>query len=194
MAMTSRDYQQSGLNLLPNGKAWPKVPESALAQLMLATGEEFARVDNLNETLLNEMHPDRAFMLLDDWEDFAGLPDCSVDKESAIESRRSTLKTKLTMVGSLCLPFYEQLAATRGYIIKLVELFPHHCLRDCTYPIYPETNRFRVFVHVIARATQYATVLDNCRQRLRIADAADLECLLERYAPAEIEFIFIYED
>lgn len=194
MAMTAQDYQQSGLNLLPNGKAWAKKPGSEMAQLMLATGEEFARIDSVNDALLNEMHADRAFMLLNDWEDFAGLPDCSIDREATIESRRSALKTKLTMAGSLCLPFYKQLAASRGYNITLVEQYPHHCLRDCNYPIYPEANWFRVFVYVASTVTHYSTVLDNCRQRLRVADAADLECLLERYAPAETEFIFIYED
>lgn len=194
MAMNVQDYQQSGLNLLPNGKAWPKMPGSLLAQLMLATGEEFARVDSVNDALLNEIHPDRAFILLNDWEDFAGLPDCSIDRDATIDSRRSALKTKLTMAGSLCIPFYEQLAASRGYSITLVERYPHHCLRDCNYPLYPEANWFRVFAYVTSTVTHYSTVLDNCRQRLRVADAADLECLFERYAPAETEFIFIYED
>lgn len=194
MAMTAQDYQQAGLNLLPNGKAWDKNPDSTLAKLMLASGDELARVDNVNDALLNEMHPDRAFMLLDDWEDFAGLPDCSIDKDASIEARRTAVKAKLTMAGSLCIPFYEQLAATRGYSIKMVEHYPHHCLRDCTYPIYPEVNWFRVWVHVASIPTRPATTLDNCTQRLRIADAADLECLLERYAPPETEFIFIYED
>lgn len=194
MAMTAQDYQQSGLHLLPNGKAWTKAPDGSLAQLMLATGDEFARIDNVNDALLNEMHPDRAFMLLESWEDFAGLPDCSIDREATIESRRSALKTKLTMAGSLCIPFYEQLAASRGYSITLVECYPHHCLRGCNYPIYPEKNWFRVFVYVASTVSHYSTVLDNCKQRLRVADAADLECLLERYAPAETEFIFIYED
>lgn len=105
MAMTAQDYQQSGLHLLPNGKAWTKAPDGSLAQLMLATGDEFARIDNVNDALLNEMHPDRAFMLLESWEDFAGLPDCSIDREATIESRRSALKTKLTMAGSLCIHF-----------------------------------------------------------------------------------------
>lgn len=194
MAMTAQDYQQSGLHLLPNGKAWTKAPDGSLAQLMLATGDEFARIDNVNDALLNEMHPDRAFMLLESWDDFAGLPDCSIDREATIESRRSALKTKLTMAGSLCIPFYEQLAASRGYSITLVECYPHHCLRGCNYPIYPEKNWFRVFVYVASTVSHYSTVLDNCKQRLRVADAADLECLLERYAPAETEFIFIYED
>ncbi|MFB9086062.1 YmfQ family protein [Erwinia tracheiphila] len=192
--MTAQDYQQSGLKLLPNGKAWTKKPDSQLARLMLATGEEFARVDSINDALLNEMHPDRAFLLLDSWEDFAGLPDCSIDRDAPIENRRSALKTRLTMAGSLCIPFYEQLAASRGYSIRLVERYPHHCLRSCIYPIHPETNWFRVFVYVASTVTHYSTVLDNCTQRLRVADAADLECLLERYTPAETEFIFIYED
>lgn len=194
MAMTTQDYQQAGLQLLPNGRAWPKDNDSVLAKVMLATGEEFARIDSINDNLLNEMHPDRAFMLLDDWEDFTGLPDCSIDRTAAIESRRKALKTKLTQSGSLCIPFYEQLAASRGYTISIIEHYPHHCLRGCNYPIYPAVNWFRVYVYVIASFTHYATVLDNCKQRLRIADAADLECLLERYAPAETEFVFIYED
>ncbi|MDC9620150.1 DUF2313 domain-containing protein [Xenorhabdus sp. XENO-7] len=193
MAMTAKDYQRSGLQLLPNGLAWSKDLDSNLAKLMLATGEEFARVDAINAALLEEIFADRAFMLLDDWEDFVGLPDCSIDKESSINSRRQAVKTKLIMSGSLCNQFYERLAADRGYRIRLEEHYPHHCLRDCNYPIYPDINWFRVFVHVADRTTHFATVLDHCQQRLRIADAADLECLLARYAPAETEFVFIYE-
>ena len=191
--MTPDDFRRSGLQLLPNGRAWAKDPDSDLSCLMLATGEELARVDATNDTLLDEIFADRSFMLLDDWEDFAGLPDCSIDRESSIRSRRLATKSKLVMTGSLCNQFYEQLAADRGYQIKIVEYYPHHCLRDCNYPLYPAINWFRVFVSVAEISTQLSTVLDNCQQRLRIADAADLECLLARYAPAETEFIFIYE-
>ncbi|MCB4853522.1 DUF2313 domain-containing protein [Providencia rettgeri] len=193
MAMNPSDFQRSGLQLLPTGRAWTKEPDSDLGRLMLATGEEFARVDDINDSLLNEIFADRAFMLLDDWEAFVGLPDCSIDKDSSIQARRRATKSKLVMTGSLCNQFYEQLAADRGYNIKIVEHYPHHCLRDCHYPLYPAINWFQVFVHVAEISTQWATVLDNCQQRLRIADAADLECLLARYAPAETEFIFIYE-
>lgn len=193
MAMTPQHFQRSGLQLLPTGRAWTRNPESDLGRLMLATGEELARVDDVNDALLNEMFADRAFMLLDDWEEFVGLPDCSIDKDSSIDARRRAVKSKVVMTGSLCNQFYERLAAKRGYNIRLVEHYPHHCLRDCTYPLYPEISWFRVYVHVFDRNTQFATVLDNCQQRLRIADAGDLECLLERYTPAETEFIFIYE-
>ncbi|EYU13599.1 YmfQ family protein [Photorhabdus aegyptia] len=194
MAMTAKDYQKSGLDLLPNGKTWLKDPDSNLGQLMLATGEEFARIDVINDAILNEIYADRAFMLLEDWEDFAGLPDCSIDNESTIDSRRQAVKAKLVMSGSLCNQFYAHLAAERGYRIKIEEHYPHHCLRGCNYPIYPEKNWFRVFVHVFERTSRFSTVLDNCQQRLRVADAADLECLLERYAPAETEFVFIYHE
>lgn len=191
--MTPEHFQRSGLQLLPNGRAWAKEPDSDLSRLMLAAGEEFARVDATNDTLMDEIFADRAFMLLDDWEDFAGLPDCSIDRESSIKARQLATKSKLVMTGSLCNQFYEQLAADRGYTIKIVEHYPHHCLRDCKYPLYPAINWFQVFVHVAEITTQRSTVLDNCQQRLRIADAADLECLIARSTPAETEFIFIYE-
>ncbi|CDL81444.1 putative phage tail protein [Xenorhabdus cabanillasii] len=142
MAMTAQDYQRSRLQLLSRGLAWSKDLGSNLAKLMLATGEEFSRVDAINAAL--------AALL-------------------------------------------EEIFADRGYRIRLEERYPHHCLRDCNYSIYPPINRFRVFVHIADRTTHFATVLDNCQQRLRIADAADLECLLERYAPAKTEFVFIYE-
>ncbi|CAB5645803.1 YmfQ family protein [Providencia hangzhouensis] len=193
MALAPESYQRAGLQLLPNGHAWDKNPNSNLAKLMLASGAELSRVDFINGSLLEEIYADRAFILLDDWEDFTGLPDCNIDKESAIADRRKAVKSKLVILGSLCLSFFEQLAAERGYDIKLEERFPHHCLRTCHYPIYPEENWFRIYVHVDEQLTHLSTVIDNCQQRLRIVNAADLECLLERYTPAETEFIFIYE-
>lgn len=193
MAMTPTDYQNAGLALLPVGKAWNRSTDGMLAKLMLAFGDELARIDATGDRLLEETQPDHAFMLLGDFEEFAGLPDCPVSADSTIENRRLALATKLRMTGSLCTKFFEQLAAQRGYKITIKEYYPHHCMRDCNYPLYPQSNWWTAYVHVGAPFLHNMTVLDNVMTRLKVYDYGDLECLLERYKPAHITFIYISE-
>lgn len=194
MAMTPEQYQQAGLALLPIGRAWTRSPDSQLGKLMLGLGDELARIDGLGDRLLDESFAESAFMLLPDWEAFAGLPDCPTSNDTTIENRRLALAAKLKMTGSLCTAFFEQLAAERGYNIKIREYYPHHCLRTCRYPLYPESNWWTAYVYVGAPFLHDMTVLDGVTTRLKVYDYGDLECLLERYRPAHIHFVYISED
>lgn len=194
MAMTAEHYQQAGLALLPLGLAWSRSPDSQLGKLMLGLGDELARIDALGDRLLDEVFADNAFMLLPDWEGFAGLPDCPAADDLTIDNRRLALAAKLKMTGSLCTKFFEQLAAERGYSVKIREYYPHHCMRPCTYPLYPESNWWTAYVYVSAPFLHYMTVLDGVTTRLKVYDYGDLECLLDRYRPAHIHFIYVTEN
>lgn len=105
MAMTAEHYQQAGLALLPLGRAWSRALDGQLGRLMLGLGDELARIDAVGDRLLNEMFANNAFMLLPDWEEFAGLPDCPADDDLTIDNRRLALAAKLKMTGSLCTKF-----------------------------------------------------------------------------------------
>lgn len=192
MAMTAEDYKQAGLALLPVGRAWSRSPDSQLAKLMHGIGDELARIDAVGDKLLAETLVDNAFMLLPDLEEFAGLPECSnVTDELTIEKRRRALAAKLKMTGSLCTKFFEKLAADSGYSITIREYYPHHCMRPCTYPLHPVSNWWTAYVYITAPLLSNMTCLDGVTTRLKVYDTGDLECLLERYRPAHIRFVYV---
>ncbi|VFS62685.1 Uncharacterized protein conserved in bacteria (DUF2313) [Leminorella grimontii] len=160
---------------------------------MLGLGDELARIDAVGDRLLNEMFADNAFMLLSDWEAFAeAYPIVRPDNDLTIDNRRLALAAKLKMTGTLCTKFFEQLAADRGYSIQIRDHYPHHCLRPCTYPLYPESNWWTAYVYVGAPFLHNMTVLDGVTTRLKVYDYGDLECLLDRYRPAHIHFVYIF--
>lgn len=191
--MTPRDYQHAGQQLLPSGLAWDKELNSENSKLQLGLGYEFSRIESAGELLLKEVIPSDAILLLKEWEEFAGLPDCTIDEIATVEMRHQSLSAKIKMTPSLCSTFLEKIAADRGYTIKIIDKYPHHCMRDINYPLAPWHNWWIAYVHVFNYASHYMTVLDNVKTYLKMNDYGDLQCLLERYKPAHINLIYIDE-
>lgn len=190
MAMTPEDYRDAGLQLLPRGYAWDKELGSENAKLHLGFGYEFSRIESTGELLLREVIPSDAMLLLKEWEEFAGLPDCSIDETATVEMRHQALSAKIKMTPSLCSKFLEKIATDRGYTIKIVDRYPHHCMRGVNYPLNPWHNWWIAYVQVFNYTSHYMTVLDNVNTHLKVSDYGDLQCLLERYKPAHINLIY----
>lgn len=188
--MTPQDYQHAGQQLLPSGLAWDKELNSENSKLQLGLGYEFSRIESAGELLLKEVIPSDAMLLLKEWEEFAGLPDCTIDEIATIEMRHQSLSAKIKMTPSLCSKFLEKIASDRGYTIKIIDRFPHHCMRDINYPLFPWHNWWIAYVQVFNYASHYMTVLDNVKTYLKMNDYGDLQCLLERYKPAHINLIY----
>ncbi|ATG74320.1 hypothetical protein AN401_11780 [Zobellella denitrificans] len=193
MAMTAVDYQRAALALLPPGAAWSRDEEGTLGLLLLGLNEGLARVDADAARLVAELVPERAFMLLEEWEAFAGLPECDLGTE-LVRDRQAAVAAKLTMTGSLNANYYRALAAGYGYDISLSANLAHHCLRDCLHPLYPDADRHRVYVNIGPSESRPATCLDHCLVPLQVYEAGELPCLLDRYKPAHKEFIYVYEE
>lgn len=190
MAMTPQDYQHAGKQLLPSGLAWDKELNSENSKLQLGFGYEFSRIESVGEMLLEEIIPSNSMLLLKEWEGFAGLPDCTIDEIATVEMRHQSLSAKIKMTPSLCSKFLEKIAADRGYTIKIIDKYPHHCMRDINYPLNPWHNWWIAYVQVFSYASHYMTVLDNVKTYLKMNDYGDLQCLLERYKPTHLNVIY----
>ncbi|MGA5655271.1 YmfQ family protein [Rahnella contaminans] len=195
MAMTDIDYCRALMQLLPQGEAWPQDPDSTLGKLLHALADGFERIDSqLDEIATRETLPRTAQQLLTDWEACLGLPECG-DISDTIEKRQMAAEAKFTMSASLNLHFLEELALKHGYVVKIAQEFAHNCMRDCMYPLVPQTVRFTAYVTVYNQIDHYrATCLDNCMTPLIVYETGDLECLFERYGPAYETFIYYYPD
>ena len=176
---TITPYQGAFLRLLPQGAAWNKSPSGTLGRLGGALSDSMGSANNIAMQLLRERFPSQSTMLLEDWEGFLGLPDCTGDT-GTIYARQIAAANKMRMVGSLCRKFYEELAAQYGYTVKLTP---------------SPDNQFITIVNVQdGFSYRNMTVLDNCLTPLRIYESGALECLLEKFKPAHQIYQFVYPE
>lgn len=193
MAMTDTDYQRALLQLMPTGPAWPQEPDSTLGKLLHALADGFTRIDGqLDAIALRETMPRTSTLLLEDWEGFLGLPDCGSVGDTVLQ-RQLAAQAKFTMAASLNVRFLEELALKHGYVVKIEQMYPHHCMRDCMYPLIPQEVKFTAYVTVFNYVDKYnATCMDNCMTPLVVYESGDLECLFERYGPGHETFVYFY--
>ncbi|EEJ8284674.1 YmfQ family protein [Salmonella enterica] len=179
MAVTLTPHQRALLQLLPDGLAWDKTPGGILADLCLGLSQSTVRVEWTGQQLLDERFPDRARLLLDDWERFLGLPECDMTGAS-LQERQRYAGNKYRMTPSLNREFYTGLAASFGFEID----------------IQPATDtQWASVIHVRSQVGwRHMSVLDNILTPLRIYDASALECILNRYKPAWQTFRYVYEE
>lgn len=201
MAIKHEDYLLAALKLLPQGRAWQRSLDGNLAKMLAVHCEELARVNATAHQLMDERFPVRAKLLLEDWEGYFGLPECGRKIEGKnLEQRQQQVQEKEDEVGSNSKLFLEEVAKRAGFNIKLVNIFPHNCLRDCLYPLYDINNAFRIFVYAPPKSSILTTLKydeDFTREKIKAQIEAEpnseLACLLKRYAYAHLELVFIYD-
>jgi len=195
------DYAAQMRQLLPPGAAFDFPEDGVFASLLLAFGDELARVDARASALYREADPRAALELLPDWERVLGLPDdCTGEPDGALE-RQVAVHQKITGVGGQDRGSFEEIAARLGYEIEIEE---HRPLRAgalvndrskgeawafaWTARIQPTDDVFieREFI-------AHLKVGDPCNRRIRGFGALDIECVIRRAAPAHTYVLFAYE-
>lgn len=197
MAITQEQYLDAAIKLLPEGLAWQRTLDSHLAKILAVRCEQLTEVNQQGHALVKERMPGQAILLLEEWEEYFGLPECGRQIEGkTILARQMQVKQKEDEVGSNSKRFLEDIAEQAGYKIRVIAHYPHHCLQSCTYPLYEQANHWRVFIYTSAVSTiRHANCLDDVLKNLVLFERnKELECLLKRYEYAHLEFVFIYEE
>lgn len=191
-SLSPTQYLDAALKLLPIGLAWNRHPSSNLGKILAIRAEQLSQVNETAHQLVKERMLNNAFLLLEDWEAFYGLPECS--EINTIEARRAALIAKDNEVGSFNKHYLEELAERNGYRINVVSHYPHHCGRDCIYPLYPQENAWRVFIYTTSKNIRHATCLEDVNQELVLFERSKVECFLKRFCYSHLEMIFIYQE
>lgn len=179
--------------LMPRGLAWNTEKTAGQTKLLNAFAKALADTDLQCDAIQLEMTPSQAYILLPEYEHYLGLPECE-GQLGSIESRRHSVETKDKMQGGLATWQIEKLAADLGFTIKVEEIFPHHCLRSCTYPIWPERWRHILKITVLGMPNVRMTCLDNVMTPLISNDARVLECTLNKYKMGGKFYDYNYEE
>lgn len=204
LAVIRRDpvaYAGQMQQLLPTGPAWQVPPGGVMAGLLLALGEEFARIDGRAAALLDEADPRSALELLPDWERVAGLPDECTGQPDDTGERQVALHQKLTGLGGQNRAAYVELAARIGYSIVIEEHREARVGMRAGDPVNGLAWAFAWTVHVTppegflteGEFLAYAKVGDRAGVRLVGYGRLDIECVIRRAAPAHTTVLFAYE-
>lgn len=121
MVANQLSYQQSLLALLPQGSAWLRDDDTALALLIKGLAEEFARIDARAQQLIDESLPSGVIELLERWEADYGLPDSCSSVVQTFDQRISALEQKYKLYGSQSRAFLVSLVDAYGLIANISE-------------------------------------------------------------------------
>ena len=178
--------------LMPQGLAWNKSNKSNQTKLLKALAKALESTDTECESIQMEMLATNANILLPEREKYLGLPECD-SQGATITDRRNAVVTKDKMQGGLATWQIEELAADLGFTIQVEEIYPHHCLRSCVYPLVAERYRHTLKVKVLEMPDVRFTCLDNVLTPLINNDARVLECTLNRYKMGGKYYEYIYQ-
>jgi uncharacterized protein YmfQ (DUF2313 family) len=219
--MTDRHIRRSGadyaiafLNLLPQGQAWSRDLTTVQGRVYSGLAQYWGFVDGRAADLLErESDPRATLELLPDWEHAWGLPDLCMKEPLSIADRRIALAAKMTMLGGQSRQFFINLAAALGYTIFIREYSPYmtgvsrcgdtraldrQAGGDGTFDRWQLGSPDMRFYWTV-KVTQTRLTWFRCGvsqtgidRLLRIGLATDLECILDRYAPAHTPIIYDY--
>jgi uncharacterized protein YmfQ (DUF2313 family) len=205
------DYASAFLTLLPQGQAWRHPIGSVFYNVCVGLSEYWGFVDGRAADLLEiESDPRTTLELLPDWERAWGLPDPCFPDTTSIEARRKMLVLKMTMLGGQSRAWFEWVANWLGYSITIGEYAPFmvgisqvgdtrsldsngNPYGNYRWYIGPPEMRFYWTIHmgqvslVWFRASVGQAGVDH---HLTIGVPQDLECLFDRWAPAQTQVIF----
>jgi uncharacterized protein YmfQ (DUF2313 family) len=191
--LTPEDYRDQLLSLLPVGPLWPRDADSALALLMLAFGEEFARLHNRAMDFIEiERDPRLAFETLADWERFAGLPDPCAGAEQTLDGRRRRLVATLTARGGASPQYFIDLAAALGYEIRIIESRPLYAGFHAGDACWNSGSAYHWRVRAPLNTVTYLTAGFGAGEPLSSWGNESLECFIRDRAPDHTFVDFAY--
>ena len=193
MAHRVEDWQDVLQQLMPRGKAWPRDQTAALTSLLRGFSSRLQLAEANADLLVTEMRPEPTDLLLADWEDYLGLPDCNAIPDG-FDRRRDAVVEKYHRKGGLATWQIEQAVKDAlGFTIQVTEILPHHVMRDIMYPIYSHKYRYLLQVTVTDMPMIRFRSISNVLTPLISLQAQILECFLRRYRLAGHDYDFLYE-
>lgn len=121
---TAADYRTSMVKLSPTGPCWPTEEGTTWVTLLDALAQEYARIDENVNLLVQETFPDTTSMLLPNWERILGLPDIFSDPDATEEERRNTVLAKMRARGGQSADYLSGIVESLGYSNTIIDCSP----------------------------------------------------------------------
>lgn len=194
---TTDDYRQALQALIPNGRAWPRDPDTVQAAVLRSLAASFQRSDNDALGILSGAFPQTATIMLPEWEKALGLPDdCSIGEVDTIAKRQNAIVSKFISTGGQSKSYFIGIAKALGYNITIKEYRQARSgLSVCGDGLNGDDWPFVWLVEGEETNISYARVgLSYCGDPLRSWGNRQLECRLSAHSPSYtlVKFGYIY--
>ena len=192
-------YARQLRQLFPRGSLWNFEADSVLSRVLLAIGDELARVGERAADLQDEADPRTALETLEDWERILGLPDsCLEEIPSSVSERRVAVAARFAARGGQSAQFYIDLAATLGYTITIDEytVCRSGVMRSgdrCNGTAWAYAWLVTIEGYEPGAVSIFRAGSGRSGDRLQGFEQLDLECILQRAKPAHTQVLFNYE-
>lgn len=196
-----QEYEEMLRQLLPPGPAFPRGDyESMMAMLLEVFSLELSRIDSRVDALVREDDPRVSVECFREWLEEWGLPDvCSNLLGNLTDSvLRQLLLFRITVPGGQSKKFFVELAARFGYEIQIDELRPYTVQSEVMDAMWSTAAAYTWRVNVLSGAAaenttaSMHTVIGGADEPLAWWGDMLLECLIERYKPAQTEVVYGY--
>ena len=194
MAMTRAQHREQLRALLPPGRALDDGGSGTLTELLDALAQEYGRVDDSADSLVDEADPRTTYELLSDWERIAGLPDPCVGTPGTIEQRRDALVQRLTSRGGQSPAYFIALAQSLGYTVTITEYQPPYVGQSVVGDALTYGDWVFAFTVNAPQTTINNATASNAGagEPLRAWGNQALECTIRRRKPAHTTVLFAY--
>ena len=187
------EYARQALALLPAGPAWPRDEGSTLFALLLAEGDEFARVEDRATDLLAEANPITTDEMLADWERVCGLPDECFPGADTVDARRRAVRAKLNARGGASPAYFVDLLASVGWHAAIPEYRPFRAGSAAAGdPAADEAWSFVWSAAVTSEVFEFTAGGASAGDPLRSWGDDGIECLINKLKPAHTLALFDY--
>jgi uncharacterized protein YmfQ (DUF2313 family) len=169
--------------------------DSTLRKILLGLASEWLNFRNKINEVVNEYNPQKTTALIQEWEEFVGIPDSCIPVASTIEQRRLNVLLKLSGINVTTEKQFKNVASILGYNIEV-----SNGVSTSTFPL---TLPFLLISEASAPFTIVITLPSSIQPSgfpltfpftLTSQQPAILDCLFNKLKPANTQLFFRYSN
>lgn len=169
--------------------------DSTLRKILLGLASEWLNFRNKINEVANEYNPQKTTLLIQEWEQFVGIPDSCIPVASTIEQRRLNVLLKLAGINATTEKQFKNVASILGYNIEVSN--------GVATSIFPLTLPFLLISEASAPFTIVITLSSSIKPSgfaltfpftLTSQQPAILDCLFNKLKPANTQLFFSYSN
>ena len=169
--------------------------DSTLRKILLGLASEWLNFRNKINEVVNEYNPQKTTALIQEWEEFVGIPDGCIPVASTIEQRRLNVLLKLAGINATTEKQFKNVASILGYNIEV-----SNGVATSTFPL---TLPFLLISEASAPFTIVITLPSSIKPNgfpltfpftLTSQQPAILDCLFNKLKPANTQLFFRYSN
>ena len=169
--------------------------DSTLRKILIGLASEWLNFRSKINEVSNEYNPKTTTQLIEEWEQFVGIPDNCIPVASTIEQRRLNVLLKLAGINAATEKQFKNVASILGYNIEV-----SNGVSTSTFPL---TLPFLLISEALAPFTIVITLPSSIQPNgfpltfpftLTSQQPAILDCLFNKLKPANTQLFFRYSN